>query len=147
MGYYGHKCEHHNPCVLDPCEEYPCTNTTNNRYYCVCPNGQEVDGPEKCRHMSPCDEEPCGDNGICTQINSQDYTCTCNEGYFGRKCERKNYCFQVNCHNGGKCVNRTNDYDCECQRGFMGEFNCGYCCQTRELNCSMIFLVSIDLFS
>ncbi|XP_075255477.1 uncharacterized protein LOC142348151 isoform X2 [Convolutriloba macropyga] len=122
MGYYGHKCEHHNPCVLDPCEEYPCTNTTNNRYYCVCPNGQEVDGPEKCRHMSPCDEEPCGDNGICTQINSQDYTCTCNEGYFGRKCERKNYCFQVNCHNGGKCVNRTNDYDCECQRGFMGKY-------------------------
>ncbi|XP_063727825.1 uncharacterized protein LOC134855275 isoform X2 [Symsagittifera roscoffensis] len=123
LGYYGHRCELHNPCILDPCDDFPCSNTSTNTYNCICPNGREVDSPEKCRHIKPCDEEPCGLNGICKNENSFDFTCQCNDGYFGSRCERMNPCNQVNCHNGGKCVNETNtNFHCDCVQGFMGPF-------------------------
>jgi Notch-like protein len=49
------------------------------------------------------------------------YTCQCDAGYTGYRCENQlNECHSNPCQNGGKCVDLVNKYICQCQHGTSG---------------------------
>ena len=36
---------------------------------------------------NPCGSNPCSNNGVCTNIGSTSYQCTCNNPYYGSQCQ------------------------------------------------------------
>ena len=48
-----------------------------------------------------------------------DYNCTCQEGYFGSRCENiLDLCLPRPCQNGAECSTVNSDYQCTCLDGF-----------------------------
>ena len=44
------------------------------------------------------------------------------EGFEGDFCEvNLDDCVDVNCQNGGKCVDQNNDFICDCPFGYIGQ--------------------------
>lgn len=75
---------------------------------------------ENCEIESPCNRVNCG-NGYC-QESGVEFTCQCDEFYFGEMCENRDSCAAGDyCLNGGEC-----EYDeldapvCICGVGFEG---------------------------
>ena len=74
-------------------------------------------------------------NNACVHGTCQDklngYSCLCNNGYHGERCEIT-FCSDVNCENGGKCVLDEEQqgegegldigFRCECAPDFEGRF-------------------------
>ena len=48
-----------------------------------------------------------------------DYSCSCQPGYFGRNCEMEiDECLPRPCENGGTCTDLVNGYRCDCPTDF-----------------------------
>ena len=48
-----------------------------------------------------------------------DYSCSCQPGYFGRNCEMEiDECLPRPCENGGTCTDLVNGYRCNCPTDF-----------------------------
>lgn len=48
--------------------------------------------------------------------------CNCFEGFISIWCEKIiDYCVDVKCEYGGKCINLCKGYKCECFNGYFGE--------------------------
>ncbi|BFZ06350.1 hypothetical protein BsWGS_09389 [Bradybaena similaris] len=59
-------------------------------------------------------------NGNCTNTPAN-YTCVCNLGWTGDKCDSViDYCASVSCNNGS-CINTPTNYTCMCNPGWMGD--------------------------
>ncbi|XP_078658415.1 uncharacterized protein LOC144903853 isoform X5 [Branchiostoma floridae x Branchiostoma belcheri] len=79
------------------------------------------------------DDDCCGATclqGTCVDgVNT--YTCNCNPGYEGYRCETNtNDCRGVTCYNGGNCVDGVNRYTCNCNSGYEGTH-----CETNTNDC------------
>jgi Tyrosine-protein kinase ephrin type A/B receptor-like/EGF-like domain len=94
-----------------------------------CPEGMTSDRGSKSidncyeRHEKSCDAKTCGDHGKCIP-SGVFYTCECDEGFYGQKCELKqDLCATSPCYNGATCrhLNET-DVQCICRDGFIGAF-------------------------
>lgn len=93
-----------------------------------CPNNMISDrgskSVESCyeRYDQSCNETTCG-HGKCI-LSGSFYTCECQEGFYGQKCEiKQDLCLIMPCYNGGICTHKNEtDITCECPVGFNGIF-------------------------
>jgi len=70
-----------------------------------------------------CSPDPCENGGTC-ENNSNSYTCQCQPGFTGDRCETQiDNCAAAPCQNGGVCTNGVNSYTCQCAPGYTGT-NC-----------------------
>ena len=51
------------------------------------------------------------------------YLCQCPNGYYGTRCEYRNYCIPNPCSNNGACIQTTTGYICQCSYPYTGT-NC-----------------------
>jgi len=91
--------------------------------------------PHPTLFVHPCDD---GSNG-CTSPGTaecvedgEDYTCTCNIGFYGTNCESVDNCANNNCENGATC--NPVDGSCNCAAGFTG-VNCESVDKCANNNC------------
>ena len=67
-----------------------------------------------------CKTNPCKNNGTC-HVTWNDYRCECKEGWKGRKCNDKEYCFWNKCPaDESTCVSRSDGYECLTNATFNG---------------------------
>merc|ERR1719411_490711 len=77
-----------------------------------------------CHHIDHCAANPCQNGGKCVDLED-DYTCECQPGWVGKKCEEdQDDCATNPCLNDGNCVDKLDGYICKCQEGWEGA-NCG----------------------
>lgn len=104
-----------------------------NKIYCEkCPDGLTSSRAsvniESCypKRQQHCKKYPpvCGDHGKCTSdINTNLYSCSCDDGYGGSHCEyQMDVCLSMPCINGGVCSARNNTFHCECSNQFKGDY-------------------------
>lgn len=127
--FTGDNCE----IFLNYCNSSSCLNGgtchadhTKKTFSCVCsPNHTG----KRCEVslMGPCKTQPCGVNGVCSEISSNSYNCTCLFGFYGRHCEN----FNCPCV-GGRCLRyySSEQYRCVCKTGFTGRY-----CETFNGDC------------
>ena len=94
-----------------------------------CPNSMTSDRGSKTiescydRNEKSCNETTCSEHGRCLP-SGVFYTCECDEGFYGQKCELKqDLCATTPCYNDASCkhLNET-DVQCICLDGFNGAF-------------------------
>ena len=63
----------------------------------------------------------CLNGGVCVEIKSGIFECSCKNGFFGVYCESKaQTCSDVTCFNGGSCIEVYDSFQCHCTDGFTG---------------------------
>ncbi len=83
----------------------------------------ETDGPTDPDASNPCTPDPCHNGGVCqpTQMDADNFLCTCAPGYAGFLCETEiNECEDNPCLNNGVCVDLIGTFACTCPRDFLG---------------------------
>ena len=127
-------------CISVPCNSGVCYDRVDS-YYCECPSTKAGANCEK-------DYDICGDptvnigcqNGNCTHVDLQTYSCACEERWTGRFCDTPMVpCDSFPCENSSQCIDDivSYDYQCECQLTYVGK-NCQRkenICDTIELPC------------
>ncbi|CAB3228775.1 unnamed protein product [Arctia plantaginis] len=116
---------------------------TGQTSLCLCPEGMDGDGVglmgcyvSTANYTRGCESNPCGNHGRCHSLRSG-YTCICNKGYGGAKCDVISDVCAVNpCQNGGIC--RPDDttitgFRCECTAKYTGST-----CQVKSKSCGGI---------
>ncbi|CAB63408.4 EGF-like domain-containing protein [Caenorhabditis elegans] len=92
-------------------------------YACICKplwTGRNCENPVP----EACTPSPCL-NGTCV-LNDQynKFTCVCDDGFFGDKCQYSDICTSATCLYGGTCTELNNgDYKCDCLLQYFGK-NC-----------------------
>ena len=69
--------------------------------------------------IDPCDSNPCF-NGVCLSDGS-DFSCVCEDHWFGDLCGEYEHCEPNPCHNDGVCVDKGNHFECVCTNKFEGK--------------------------
>lgn len=112
-------------CRPNTCHGGFCIAIGTSTVRCACPE----DGflrDRFCKVLDPCDSFPCASGSTCTSNRTEySYTCKCPPGYFGTRCFFKiNECqtMNVQCLNGGICIDRHLNFSCMCAPGFDGRF-------------------------
>ena len=74
------------------------------QYNGTCPNGcQRAWSGEFCKIGQLCQPSPCLNDGVCLQLNSDDFECLCNEPFKGDLCHLGG-CKTLPCLNFGRCT-------------------------------------------
>lgn len=128
-------------CEITPCQKYDCYNGGNCEYLpnwppeyaqCICPD--EFVGPH-CKIANKCQTEniDCGIHGKCVNDESDDgYTCYCQPGYTGDKCEKAHPCAGFDCQHDGHCdLDENYSPYCVCTYKYEGV----YC--EKEIECNL----------
>ena len=77
--------------------------------------------------QNPESREMCSNRGQChTNFNLAQYQCQCCDGFRGKYCEKRDYCFAQPCKNQAECLNTDEDvsedkYRCKCKPGYKGK--------------------------
>lgn len=86
---------------------------------------------KNCKSVSICSKNPCKNNGICSELSTDSYRCTCRSPFSGTHCEKNSGICSISkpCHNKGRCLDISssqyfhdpiNGYKCCCIMGFSG---------------------------
>lgn len=107
------------------CESCPSNYTS--------PRGSASSGNCYKKFEDSCTEKTCGEHGKCISSGSF-YTCECEDGFYGQKCEIKlDQCTLSPCFNGGACkLDDSSNVQCVCPDGFVGDF-----CEIPDEPCSL----------
>ncbi|XP_063687583.1 neurogenic locus notch homolog protein 2-like isoform X2 [Bolinopsis microptera] len=136
-GYTGGDCS----IDIDDCQVGPCQNDATcidqlDDYFCDCPavhTGKDCE--LDARH---CANNPCQNDGTCNSaVLNPFYTCTCERGYTGDRCQEEILCAATKCENKGKCImldESSDTYKCECNEGYSGPL-----CETELVPCGKDF--------
>lgn len=152
-GFSGPTCEEISPCNSNPCKnngtcilpinDFLGTSKVSEGYSCICPSLQYTGyNCEFCKHLfikrikevlfqffnkvNPCFGDPCKNGATCYSdlLNNQPI-CACQNGYYGKLCEKTISCADVPCKNG-VCIDQptaSSPYTCNCLNGYFG-VNC-----------------------
>ncbi|XP_075040834.1 protein crumbs homolog 2 isoform X2 [Mixophyes fleayi] len=108
--------------LYNACKGVTCPNT----YICQAKLGY-VDYECLCQPGFNCTSNEC-DNNPCALQNSQcsdsedGFTCKCQNGYSGLKCQEKvSPCAQNPCDHNAECLENMGSYTCVCQSGYTGQ--------------------------
>ncbi|XP_071156308.1 cubilin-like isoform X2 [Mytilus edulis] len=103
---------------------------------CTCRQGYVGNGigASGCVQQGPttgaCASNPCRNGGLC-QNSGTSFSCVCNPGFGGLRCDTNvNECSSNPCQNGGTCVDGVNGYNCQCTGTFSGSN-----CQEQQQSC------------
>ena len=111
-------------CSLNKCQNSAtCHEVDSGTYTCNCTTDKYYG--KFCENENYCYMSPCVNNGTCSNTNTA-FTCACEEGFIGERCEIEQPCFFNNpCLNNGTCIylNGTFNHMCTCMDGFSGK-NC-----------------------
>eukprot|EP00794_Sanderia_malayensis_P017393 gene17393-19134_t len=105
-----------NPCNRNPCKQL-CV-VIKGKARCVC-SPAKLQNDANCQPIidQTCKSSICNNQGTCKQTGNE-ITCTCEDGYSGRRCEISvcaNYC-----QNGGTCSATGTTPSCRCRASFSG---------------------------
>ncbi|XP_014675370.1 PREDICTED: uncharacterized protein LOC106815425 [Priapulus caudatus] len=107
-----------NPCTTTFCQNGGKCRFANHKAQCDCQPGWQGEFCE--RKLPPCLSNPCFNEGICRNVNEDEFRCRCREGYSGQQCEKlPDNCRNNRCSNG-TCVSKPDGYVCLCYAGFSG---------------------------
>ncbi|XP_053386538.1 low-density lipoprotein receptor-related protein 1-like isoform X2 [Mercenaria mercenaria] len=132
------------PKVTNACSSHPCPSPTqlciNNpqgnsvKYSCMCADGAIFNPTSKKCDFIECPQNYCNGKGNCTATQNNDFKCSCEIGYGGKRCE-VDVCLHY-CGGGGTCLvhsEKPSTPVCICPKGFSGErcqtFHCNEYCQ------------------
>ncbi|XP_041475008.1 protein eyes shut homolog [Lytechinus variegatus] len=80
----------------------------------------ELQNVAQCRR-NVCQARPCLNNGTCQSQPGSAYSCQCDDGYHGDRCEeRMDVCQTAGCSDGSSCVVTQDGFRCICPLGMMG---------------------------
>ncbi|KAF8777653.1 Matrilin-2 like protein [Argiope bruennichi] len=126
-GYEGKTCEIHNMCGEDDyCKNGVCKKDSERKTkYCECHSDFYWDENKgKCEAIEhPCLPNPCKNGGTCESVSTEEFNCTCAEGYLGKTCEIQNFCIaseteeDMQCENG-VCIDSKLSKICKCNEGY-----------------------------
>ncbi|XP_018413790.1 PREDICTED: protein crumbs homolog 2-like [Nanorana parkeri] len=117
--FTGSSCE----VLYDACTAFDCPKTHvcqaklgHPEYQCLCQSGSN------CTTTNDCGNNPCLlPNSQCLGDGAA-FTCKCQHGYGGPKCQEKaSPCAQNPCDNSAQCVETADGYACVCQAGYTGQ--------------------------
>ncbi|XP_072285600.1 protein crumbs homolog 1-like isoform X2 [Pyxicephalus adspersus] len=115
--FSGPNCE----VLYDACAEFYCPQSHICHakpgfleYQCLCQSGFNCTANE-------CDNNPCPfPNSQCSG-DREAFTCKCQKGYGGLKCQEKIWpCDPNPCDNNGQCMENGDGYICQCKMGYTG---------------------------
>ena len=135
-----------NPCAQSPCLNGGICIPMGTSFMCQCPstftgfcceNRVTTTTP-----FNACLQSPCQNGAQCiptgnskyfspSMIQNQSstpkgYLCQCPTGFYGTRCESRNYCMPNPCANNGLCTQTTTGYICACLEPYTGP-NCNTC--------------------
>ncbi|XP_077325020.1 protein crumbs homolog 1-like isoform X1 [Lithobates pipiens] len=116
--FTGQHCE----VLYDACTEFDCPKTHTCQaklgypeYQCLCQSGSNCT-------TNNCDNNPCLFPNTQCSDDGEAFTCKCQNGYGGLKCQEKvSPCAQNPCDNSAQCVETVDGYTCVCQTGYTGQ--------------------------
>ena len=107
-------CERLKPCLNGA----TCVDEIAGDYTCKCGPGYAG------RHceIDKCNPNPCQNGATCRHFNSSlRFQCLCPNGFEGETCQVNiDDCANVNCLNGGTCVDKVGKFTCECTEFWTG---------------------------
>ncbi|XP_060590385.1 low-density lipoprotein receptor-related protein 1-like isoform X5 [Ruditapes philippinarum] len=132
--------------VTNACSLHPCPSPTqlciNNpqghvsKFTCVCADGAIFNPTTKKCDFIECPQNYCNGKGNCTATQNNDFKCSCEIGYGGKRCE-VDVCLHY-CGGGGTCLVHSEKPAvpvCRCAMGYYGErcqhFRCNDFCLNR----------------
>jgi len=86
---------------------------------------QSPEGHGVCENENECESRPypCSGNGVCTDTVGN-WTCECNDGFSGVRCEINEDSCEGDPCGGGTCIDKDGYYECNCENGFTGSTFC-----------------------
>ncbi len=84
VGWFGPRCTLNYECNCSP--DSLCLGSINNRSLCVCPPSKF--GPLCLLTHSVCQMDTCKNGGQCIAVNEHNFTCICQNGFYGSMCEK-----------------------------------------------------------
>ncbi|XP_064556077.1 cubilin homolog [Drosophila montana] len=113
----------------------------SNTIICSCPIGMVGNGygENGCLRgtNNNCNDLPCLNGGVCMDAGPSNYTCICQRGFHGPRCDPlPNPCTSQPCQNDGRCsptptAGAGDGFVCQCQPGYRGRL-----CDVRFSSCN-----------
>ena len=68
-----------------------------------------------------CTSKPCLGGGDCEDLAEGGFTCACQSGLTGNRCQLENECITISpCQNNATCLDTESSYSCLCMEGYSG---------------------------
>lgn len=92
----------------------------------------DAQGNKVCK--SGCEDSPCV-HGNCTNKAGGAFSCSCEPGYEGERCENEiNECNLNLCSNNATCIDKIADFECVCASGYNGTYCDHSLCENVDCN-------------
>jgi len=104
------------------CHRFATCKNVVGSFTCACNEGYTGNGYSSCLDVSDCYSQCI--NGFCSDLGTDAFRCTCDDGYMDMKCDRNiNECatYTHQCARHSLCTDTDGSYTCACNGGWSGD--------------------------